>query len=122
MARDQVHRIVGQEAIHGRAFGGGGIGGALAILRRGRDQRRLNQGRQHRTGIDLPDRQGEPGCRQNTDAWTAATTSSAAAAAIPARITAGRPPDKSRFRGHQREPHHQRRYHAAGQEREIADQ
>ena len=54
MAGDQVHRIVGQEAIHGRAFGRGGIGGALAILGRGRDQHRLHQRRQHGAGIDFP--------------------------------------------------------------------
>ena len=54
MAGDHVHGIVGQEPVHRRALGSGGIGGALAVLGSDGDQHRLHQGRQHRTGINAP--------------------------------------------------------------------
>ena len=37
-----------------RPFCRGAVGGALVFLRRGRNQYRLHQGRQHRSGIDCP--------------------------------------------------------------------
>ena len=115
MPRDQVHRIVGQEAIHGRAFGGGGIGGTLTILRRGRDQHGLNQGRQHGTDINLPNRQGEPGCRQQSRRLNNGDGQQGRSSRDPGANHGGAAAHKGGFRRHQREPHHQGRCHPARQ-------
>ena len=126
MAGDQVHRIVGEETVHRGAFGGGGIGGALAILGSGGDQHRLHQRCQHGTGIDFPKRQrariGQPRggqMAQRLDASHDQERRTRRHACAHHRRAAAR---QCAFGGHQREPHHQRRCHSARQQRQISDQ
>ena len=93
MPRDKVHRVVGEETVHRGAFGGGLVGGALAVLRGGGDQRGLDHRGEDRHGIDLPGRHRQARDGQRARRLDARPRpSSATAAASAARSTAGRPP------------------------------
>ena len=93
VARDQVHRVVGEEAVHRGALRGGFVGGALAILRGGRDQGGLHHRGENRDRIDLPCRNRQARERKHVRGpERSATAASASAAAAAARSTAGRPP------------------------------
>ena len=122
MARDEVHRIVGEKAVHRGAFGGGKIGGMLTILRRRGDERGLHDGGQNGQRVDLPDRDRQARDRQRThrlyrgnDGKRDGGSDGSAQDGRPSACERG-------FGGHQREPDNERRQHAAGQRGEIADE
>ena len=120
MACDQVHGVIGQEAVHRRAFRRRLVGGALAILRRRRHQHRLRQRRQHRDRIDFP-RQGQAGQRQHVGRFQAGHHQEGRGRRKSGTHHLRTPACQRRFRRDQRKPHHQRRDHSAGQNRQIAD-
>ena len=119
---DEIHRVVGKEAIHRSAFGGGMIGDALAILRGDGDERRLHHRRQNRSRIELPGRRGQAGIgklvqqlqqchHEQRDRGGGARFPDGAASA-----------GQRGFGGNEREPHQQRRCHPAGDRDKITDQ
>ena len=122
MARDEVHRVVGEEAIHRGAFARGFVGGALAVLRGGGDQRGLEDRDENRDGKELPGRFRQARSRQHAHRLDRRQSDEREGGRN--RCTQHRGPSarQRRFRGHQREPHHQRRQHSARQRGEIADQ
>ena len=122
MAGDQVHRIVGQETVHRRAFGGGLVGGALAILRRHGQQHRLRQRRQHGNNGDLPQGQGEAGGRQHIRRRHAGQNQERRARGDTGAHHLCASAGQCGFNRNQHKPHQQGRGHAAGQRRQITDQ
>ncbi|MEJ0040905.1 MAG: hypothetical protein WDM81_01155 [Rhizomicrobium sp.] len=122
MPRDQVHRVVGEESVHRGAFGRGLVGGALAVLRGGGDERRLDHRGKHRHRVEFPQRHRQARHRQRAERPDGGDDDERDGGGGGGPQHGGTPARQGRFRRHQGEPHDQRRQHPAGQRREIADQ
>ncbi len=122
VARDQVHRVIGEEAVHRGALGGGLVRRALAVLRGGGDESRLHHRREQRCRIDLPGRNRQARERQPSRRLDRGHRGQRRRRRTGRAQHRGPPARQRRFRRHQHQPDHQRRGHAAGEEREIADQ
>jgi hypothetical protein len=120
--RDQIHRVVREKPVHRRTFRRGLIGHALAILRGNGNHGRLNDGRQHRAGIKLPDRQLEPRARERVQHLDGNNREQhegrSRGGPQHGRTSAG----QRRLGRNQSEPDDQRRVHPARQRNEISDQ